>query len=283
MTTSSLPTLGIGMVGYAFMGAAHSQAWRTAGRVFGLPLSPLMVALCGRDAAAAGRAAATLGWQSSVPGWEELVERPDIDVIDICTPGDTHAQIAWPNSGLRFNFKVCAGTPQTPTGCVESGWTNATWVPPEGVLRWSSTYHWWVQVHDNVSAGPWAGPLQLTTQVPQPEITAHLGGTPQGAPAPGLDPQVGNYGMAGTDAAVVTVGPDLTVVRTYNSLDPRHTNAFGEGWASRVDTELTEDDDGSGNVVVRLDTWVSLSARHLVGVGRSSVDVVSRAALDWSR
>jgi hypothetical protein len=82
------------MVGYAFMGAAHSQAWRTAGRVFDLPLSPLMVALCGREAAAAGRAAATLGWQSSVPGWEELVERPDIDVIDICTPGDTHAQIA---------------------------------------------------------------------------------------------------------------------------------------------------------------------------------------------
>lgn len=82
------------MVGYAFMGAAHSQAWRTAGRVFDLPLSPLMVALCGRDAAAAGRAAATLRWQSSVPGWEELVERPDIDVIDICTPGDTHAQIA---------------------------------------------------------------------------------------------------------------------------------------------------------------------------------------------
>ena len=81
MTTRSLPTLGIGMVGYAFMGAAHSQAWRTAGRVFDLPLSPLMVALCGRDAEAAGRAAATLGWQSAVSDWKELVERPDMAVM----------------------------------------------------------------------------------------------------------------------------------------------------------------------------------------------------------
>ena len=94
MTNDSRPTLGVGMVGYAFMGAAHSQAWRTAGRVFDLPLSPLMVALCGRDGAAAAGAAATLGWQSSLTDWRELVERPDIDLIDICTPGDTHAEIA---------------------------------------------------------------------------------------------------------------------------------------------------------------------------------------------
>jgi predicted dehydrogenase len=94
VSAPSAPTLGVGMVGYAFMGAAHSQAWRTAGRVFDLPLAPSMVALCGRDAEAAARAAATLGWQSSVTDWRELVERSDIDVIDICTPGDTHAEIA---------------------------------------------------------------------------------------------------------------------------------------------------------------------------------------------
>ncbi len=94
MTDASPPTLGIGMVGYAFMGAAHSQAWRTAGRVFDLPRSPLMLTLCGRDAEAAGRAAATLGWQDSTTDWHELLERPDIDVVDICTPGDSHAEIA---------------------------------------------------------------------------------------------------------------------------------------------------------------------------------------------
>ena len=68
MTKDPVPPLGIGMVGYAFMGTAHSQAWRTVGRVFDLPLSPRMVALCGRDSEAAERAAATLGWQSSSVG-----------------------------------------------------------------------------------------------------------------------------------------------------------------------------------------------------------------------
>ncbi len=94
MTTSSPPTLGIGMVGYAFMGAAHSQAWRTAGRVFDLPMSPLMLTLCGRDAEAANRAAASLGWRSSVTDWRDLLDRDDIDLVDICTPGDTHVEIA---------------------------------------------------------------------------------------------------------------------------------------------------------------------------------------------
>ena len=51
--TDDAPVLGVGMVGYAFMGAAHSQAWRTAGRFFDLPLAPSMVALSGRNAEAA--------------------------------------------------------------------------------------------------------------------------------------------------------------------------------------------------------------------------------------
>jgi len=87
-------TLGVGIVGYAFMGAAHSQAWRTAARVFDLPLSPTMVALCGRDASAAKAAAGTLGWGAVETDWKELVARPDVDLVDICTPGDTHPEIA---------------------------------------------------------------------------------------------------------------------------------------------------------------------------------------------
>ncbi len=87
-------TLRVGMVGYAFMGAAHSLAWRTAGRVYDLPLRPAMVAICGRNGAAAAAAASRLGWESSTTDWKELIERDDIDLIDICTPGDTHAEIA---------------------------------------------------------------------------------------------------------------------------------------------------------------------------------------------
>ena len=98
MSDTSVPDnkaqLGVGMVGYAFMGAAHSQAWRTAGRVFDLPLAPSMRAVCGRNAAAASAAASKLGWDSYETDWRALIARDDIDLVDICTPGDSHAEIA---------------------------------------------------------------------------------------------------------------------------------------------------------------------------------------------
>ena len=91
---STRPTLAVGMVGHAFMGAAHSQAWRTAPRFFDLPLVPAMQVVCGRDAARVAEAADRLGWAETETDWRRLVTRPDIAVIDICTPGDTHAEIA---------------------------------------------------------------------------------------------------------------------------------------------------------------------------------------------
>jgi predicted dehydrogenase len=82
------------MIGYAFMGAAHSQGWRTAGRVFDLPLNPVLAAICGRDADAVRTAAGRHGWATAETDWRALVERDDIDLVDICTPGDSHAEIA---------------------------------------------------------------------------------------------------------------------------------------------------------------------------------------------
>ncbi|WP_077800535.1 Gfo/Idh/MocA family protein [Streptomyces sp. JHA26] len=92
--SATRPPLRVGMVGYAFMGAAHSQGWRTAGRVFDLPLNPVMTAICGRDADAVRTAADRYGWASAETDWRALVEREDIDLVDICTPGDSHAEIA---------------------------------------------------------------------------------------------------------------------------------------------------------------------------------------------
>lgn len=91
--TTAAP-LGVGMVGYAFMGAAHSQAWRTAPRFFDLPRTPVMRVLGGRDATAVKAAADRLGWQDTAGSWRELVARDDVDLVDICTPGRTHAEIA---------------------------------------------------------------------------------------------------------------------------------------------------------------------------------------------
>jgi predicted dehydrogenase len=91
--TTAAP-LRVGMVGYAFMGAAHSQAWRTAPRFFDLPLHPEMRVLGGRDQAALKSAAEKLGWADTAGSWQELVARDDVDLVDICTPGHTHAEIA---------------------------------------------------------------------------------------------------------------------------------------------------------------------------------------------
>jgi predicted dehydrogenase len=85
--------LSVGMVGYAFMGAAHSHAWRTAPRFFDLPLRPRMAAVAGRDAEGVRAAADRLGWESTETSWQALVERDDIDLVDVCTPGHTHAEI----------------------------------------------------------------------------------------------------------------------------------------------------------------------------------------------
>ncbi|WP_327319110.1 Gfo/Idh/MocA family protein [Streptomyces sp. NBC_01235] len=88
------PPLRVGMVGYAFMGAAHSQGWRTAGRVFDLPRRPVLAVICGRDASAVRVAADRHGWAATETDWRALIARDDVDLVDICTPGDSHAEIA---------------------------------------------------------------------------------------------------------------------------------------------------------------------------------------------
>ena len=93
-TPGTPPRLRVAMVGHAFMGAAHSQAWRTAPRFFDLALAPEMTLIVGRDRARAAEAADRLGWADSATDWRRVIERDDIDLIDICTPGDTHAEIA---------------------------------------------------------------------------------------------------------------------------------------------------------------------------------------------
>ncbi|WP_434453085.1 Gfo/Idh/MocA family protein [Lentzea sp. E54] len=82
------------MIGHAFMGAAHSQAWRVAPRFFDLPLRPVMSVLAGRDPGRTRAAAERLGWAESVTDWKSVLDRDDVHVVDICTPGDTHAEIA---------------------------------------------------------------------------------------------------------------------------------------------------------------------------------------------
>ncbi|TFD07160.1 Gfo/Idh/MocA family oxidoreductase [Cryobacterium sp. TMT1-2-2] len=82
------------MIGHGFMGAAHSQGWRVAPRFFDLAVQPKMSILVGRDDAKAAEAATRWGWAESSTDWRAVIDRPDIDVIDIVTPGTSHAEIA---------------------------------------------------------------------------------------------------------------------------------------------------------------------------------------------
>ena len=91
---SPTSSLGVGMVGYAFMGRAHSQAWRTVDRVFELPLRPRLAAICGRDESATNAAAERLGWAATETDWRVLIARDDVQLIDIAAPGTLHAPIA---------------------------------------------------------------------------------------------------------------------------------------------------------------------------------------------
>jgi predicted dehydrogenase len=86
--------LNVALIGYQFMGKAHSNAYRQVGRFFDLPYDVHMHTLCGRNAEAVRKAADTFGWKHTETDWRKVVADPAIDVIDIATPGNTHAEIA---------------------------------------------------------------------------------------------------------------------------------------------------------------------------------------------
>src|SRR5947207_5036515 len=86
--------LNIGMIGYGFMGRAHSNAYRKVNNFFDLEHRPVLKAVCARSADKAKAFADKWGYESVETDWRKLIERKDIDLIDICTPNNTHAEIA---------------------------------------------------------------------------------------------------------------------------------------------------------------------------------------------
>ena len=87
-------TLRVGMIGYRFMGKAHSNGWRQAPRFFPLEADLQLHTICGRQLEGVEAAARELGWENASIDWKEVIENPEIDVIDINTPNDSHAEIA---------------------------------------------------------------------------------------------------------------------------------------------------------------------------------------------
>ncbi len=87
-------SLNIGLVGYGFMGRTHSNAFLQAGRFFDLPYQPVLKAVCARNPERVKAFAGNWGYESVETDWRKLIGRDDIDLIDIASPNDTHAEIA---------------------------------------------------------------------------------------------------------------------------------------------------------------------------------------------
>jgi len=90
----ALEKLNVCLIGYKFMGKAHSQAWRTVGRFFDPDAQPVMKVVCGRDAEAIAKFAERWGWEDASADWQTTVRRDDVDVVDIAAPGSVHCEIA---------------------------------------------------------------------------------------------------------------------------------------------------------------------------------------------
>ena len=86
--------LNIAMIGYKFMGKAHSNAYRQVARMMNPAAEPVMKLLVGRTPDALQAAAAEFGWEQTETDWHRAIRRPDIDIVDICTANDTHMEMA---------------------------------------------------------------------------------------------------------------------------------------------------------------------------------------------
>lgn len=91
---SNLKKINIAIIGYKFMGRAHSNAWKKAAMFFDLPFEPVLKVACGRQQEALTDFAKKWGWEETETDWRKLISRPDIDVIDIALPQHLHHEIA---------------------------------------------------------------------------------------------------------------------------------------------------------------------------------------------
>lgn len=89
-----MKTLAVGLIGTGFMGRTHSNAFAQVNKFFPHEIRPVLKVVCGRNPEKTAAFAAQWGWEESTTDWRALVSRPDVDVIDICTPNDSHCEIA---------------------------------------------------------------------------------------------------------------------------------------------------------------------------------------------
>ncbi|MGH3237228.1 MAG: DUF6531 domain-containing protein, partial [Streptosporangiaceae bacterium] len=216
---------------------------------------------------------AVINEQEPLPGTDVDTQTPELSASAV-VPGGYPA-----TPDLSYAFRILNGPdPGTATVLQSSGWvagSGNSWTPATA-LTWGTTYYWQATVSDAVpppgltSSGiTWTTPVSFVVGDAQqaisgrlgnayqaddgdPIMTSDLGGTDYSGSGKTVDPRTGNVSQQATDASVATAGPALSVVRTYNSLDPRTSQALGAGWSSLLDMSLVPDPDGSGALILTL-------------------------------
>jgi RHS repeat-associated protein len=148
---------------------------------------------------------------------------------------------------LSYSFKICDVESMSGSGCTSSGYVSGNrnhWQVPAGELEWGKQYWWRVTIRDSSDFSTTTSPLlTFTTGARQPVVSSLLA-TP-GAGGQEFNPQTGNYTATFTDLTVAAAGPPLSVVRTYNSMDPRIDGMFGAGWSTRWDMKVVKEERGT--------------------------------------
>ncbi|MFF2658253.1 LamG-like jellyroll fold domain-containing protein [Kitasatospora sp. NPDC058032] len=165
---------------------------------------------------------------------------------------------------LDYRFEVCrvVGS-DARVDCKDSGWLTrqSRFTVPPGWLTWNEQYAWYAQAGDGAGESPKTLASYIRTVLPQPN--QFVNGSDAGR---SFNTAAGNYTTAATDASLPSVGPDLSVTRSYNSLDPRTTGAFGAGWGSPWDMRID----------VETSSWLSLPGNVLLTAANGS-----RARFGW--
>ncbi|HWL38008.1 MAG TPA: RHS repeat-associated core domain-containing protein [Frankiaceae bacterium] len=159
---------------------------------------------------------------------------------------------AYPASGtLSYYFRICENPDaETPAAtCVNSGWiSSSAWTAPANRLFYRRTYYWHAYIKD--SGGAQRNPnwvYRFTPVVSDTSAGAHFGADPYGIDSGGVNVSTSSFTTSAVEAPVATIGPPLSVTRTYNSGDTK-IGAFGQGWSTLYDMSATAD--ASGNVTV---------------------------------
>ena len=217
--------------------------------------------------------AAQINEQSPLPGTSEDTQTPQLSASATVPGGYPTEPQFW------FAFEVVTQNANGTWAVAQSsGWVAGngnTWTVPKP-LTWGGTYYWQAAVSDaatppslSSTSVTWTTPISFVVGAAQPAVSDRLGPVAQtgdGNPVmtsdlgaatytgsgKAVDPKTANVTQQATDASVAGAGPTLSIVRTYNSLDPRTSQAFGAGWSSVQDMSLDPDPDGSGALILTL-------------------------------